>query len=284
MRRIFPLLLVSVLQTLVLTGVAHADDCNIRDRNCISSQGNQHDGSIVTTGVGFPGLGQGSDLFKATQQSSTCQDCEWSIVPACQQTSPNAADLTCANAAVSCTTPGELRYRVYLRHSGGPWQIQGSVCLASKDRPPTVADVGAAVRARVVNYLPAAHPSFQPRAGGIVNLATVFSAGESRTFTTPAFDVLGFSVVVTGRAHWTWTFDDGVVREFTTPGGRYPDMSVSYTYRGPGDRQVTVTTFWQADYTVNGDGPFPVPGPELSKTAGPITVPVREARSELVGG
>ena len=36
--------------------------------------------------------------------------------------------------------------------------------------------------------------------------------------------------------------------------------------------------------TLFGDGPFAVPGPELTKTAGPFTVPVRSAHSELVGG
>lgn len=47
---------------------------------------------------------------------------------------------------------------------------------------------------------------------------------------------------------------------------------------------MTVTTYWRASFTVNGEGPFQVPGAELSKTAGPIAVPVREARSELIGG
>jgi hypothetical protein len=95
---------------------------------------------------------------------------------------------------------------------------------------------------------------------------------------------LGFSVVVTAKARWEWAFDRGVVEEFTTPGGAYPDMSVTYTYAAPGSRDVTVTTYWRAEFTVNGEGPFQVPGAELSKIAGPIQVPVRESRSELIGG
>ena len=136
----------------------------------------------------------------------------------------------------------------------------------------------------MVNYLPDASPSFQPRAGGIVNLPTVFSAGEPESIRTDPFDVLGFTVVVTAKARWEWAFDRGVVEEFTKPGGAYPDMSVAYTYAVPGARQVTVTTYWRAEFTVNGEGPFQVPGAELSKTAGPMEVPVREARSELIGG
>jgi hypothetical protein len=59
---------------------------------------------------------------------------------------------------------------------------------------------------------------------------------------------------------------------------------VAHTYPDAGARKVSVTTYWRARYTVNGDGPFAVPGPELSKTVGPIAVPVREAKAELIGG
>jgi hypothetical protein len=175
-------------------------------------------------------------------------------------------------------------FRVYLRRGDGPWVLQGTVCLGPTDRPPTVTDIGAVVRERVVNYLPDAHPSFQPRAGGIVNLPTLFASGEDPTLRTEAFDVLGFTVVVTASARWEWTFDRGVTETFSTPGGGYPDQSVSHTYPGPGQRQVSVTTSWRAQFTVNGEGPFAVPGPELTKTAGPFAVAVRAAHSELVGG
>ena len=77
---------------------------------------------------------------------------------------------------------------------------------------------------------------------------------------------------------------DGVTEEFTKPGGRYPDDSVSWTYDKAGARDVSLTTYWKASFTVDGEGPFAVPGPEITKTAGPLTVPVREARSVLVGG
>lgn len=129
-----------------------------------------------------------------------------------------------------------------------------------------------------------AKPSFQPAQGGIVNLPTLFAANEPATMTTEPFDVLGVQVQVTATARWEWTFEDGATREFTEPGGPYPNDDVAYTYATTGTRQVSVTTYWTAEYTVNGAGPFPVPGPEISKTAGPIQVPVREARSVLVGG
>ena len=268
-----------------VSGPAFADHCDAdEDVNCVHTGGDQDTGSIVTTGVNFPNAEPGSDVFKSSQKNKNCKDCEWSIVPACLVNGPDDSSVMCMGAVSTCTDPAAVRFRVYMRQGDGPWVIQGTVCLGPDERPATVADVGQAIRTRVVNYLPDASPSFQPRAGGIVNLPTVFSAGEPQTIRTEPFDVLGFTVVVTAKARWEWAFDEGVVEEFAKPGGAYPDMSVAYTYADPGGRQVTVTTYWRASFTVNGEGPFQVPGAELSKTAGPIAVPVREARSELIGG
>jgi hypothetical protein len=286
-QRILAVLLISAaLSTGTLPAMAD-DPCAPGDHECSGipeTEGDQGAGSIVTTGVNFPNAEPGSDVFTSSQKNKNCKDCEWSIVPACLVNGPEDSGVLCMGAVSTCTDPAAIRYRVYMRQGDGPWVIQGTVCLGPDDRPATVADVGQAIRTRVVNYLPDASPSFQPRAGGIVNLPTVFSAGEPQTIRTDPFDVLGFTVVVTAKARWEWAFDEGVVQEFAVPGGAYPDMSVAYTYADPGGRQVTVTTYWRASFTVNGEGPFQVPGAELSKTAGPIAVPVREARSELIGG
>jgi hypothetical protein len=136
----------------------------------------------------------------------------------------------------------------------------------------------------VVTYLPDAAPSFQPAQGGLVNLPTIFAAGEPESVTTEPFQVLGFTVVVTATAHWDWTFDRGVEQGFDKPGGAYPNDDVSYTYASAGDRDVSLTTTWDATFTIDGGGPYPVPAPAITKTVGPIPVPVREAHSALVGG
>lgn len=238
---------------------------------------------MVTNGVSFPNTDPNSDLGKAIAGSKGCKDCDWAISPACLEAGPVDLGL-CAGATVGCQRPDDLRYRVYLRRGNGPWVLQGTVCLGPGERPATVTDVGQAVRERVVNYLPDSHPSFQPRSGAIVNLPTIFAAGEPRTLTTAPFDVLGFRVVVTATARWEWTFDTGVTEAFTVPGGGYPDRSVSHTYAAPGARRVSLTTYWRARFTVDGQGPFAVPGPELTKTSGPVAVPVRAAGSVLVGG
>jgi hypothetical protein len=283
------ILVVLVLLTGCLTGViaqpAVADGCNPNlDLNCRpSTTGDQGSGSVVTRGVQFPNTDPDSPLGKAVGAVADCADCQWAVSPACLDSGPNS-DVLCAGATIGCPNPGDLRFRVYLRHGDGPWVLQGTVCLGPRDRPVTVTDIGVAVRERVVSLLPDAHPSFQPRAGGIVNLATLFASGEDPRLRTEPFDVLGFTVVVTATARWVWTFDPGVSESFSVPGGGYPDQSVSHVYARSGPRQVSVLTSWRAQFTVNGEGPFAVPGPELTKTAGPFTVPVRSAHSELIGG
>jgi hypothetical protein len=50
-----------------------------------------------------------------------------------------------------------------------------------------------------------------------VNLPTIFAAGEPASIQTESFDVLGFTVVVTAKARWEWTFDHGVTEPFDKP-------------------------------------------------------------------
>lgn len=246
------------------------------------AQGDQDRGSVVTKGVQFPGVADDSALGRATAAARSCDDCQWTIAPACQAKDPSE-DAVCQSAATACAAPA-VQYRVYMRRAGEPWTLIDTVCLGPTQRPASVADVGAIVRERVESLLPNADPSFQPVDGGLVNLPTLFASGEPDSIRTDPFDVLGFTVVVTATARWEWRFDEGVSQSFDKPGGQYPNDDVSFTYRDAGTRDVSVTTYWDATFTVDGDGPFQVPGPEISKTAGPLTVPVREAAAELVAG
>lgn len=285
MRRTLIAVVSALLFTTYITDTAAAVNvCSERKRVCPQTAGDQWRGAIVTGGVTFPDLSENRDAQEVKRSDDGCDDCEWSVVPACVAAEGGSVDVGCLGARVGCASPSDMRMRVYMRRPGGPWELQGTVCRGAGEPAVDAPDVGAAVREEVAKYLPDASPSFQPRAGGIVNLPTIFQAGEPGKITTESFDVLGFSVVVTAQARWEWTFDDGVVKEFAEPGGTYPDMSVSHTYQDRGPRQVSVTTFWRGQFTLNGEGPFPVPGPEISKTSEPFTVPVRQARAELVAG
>ena len=283
MRRAIAGILTGLALVWIPVAPATADGCPSWDYTCQpSTEGDQDHGAVVTEGVQFPGVDHNSPIGHATAQNATCTDCHWTVSPACLANGPEN-DALCMMAVSSCPDPAILM-RVYLRHGTGPWQLIDTVCLGPGQRPTPVADVSEIVRERVVNYLPDAAPSFQPAQGGVVNLPTIFAAGEPASIQTESFDVLGFTVVVTAKARWEWTFDAGVTKPFDKPGGAYPNDDVAYTYADAGGRDVSVTTYWDASFTLDGDGPFQVPGAEISKTAGPITVPVRQAKSELVGG
>ncbi len=281
------LLALALVAALVsVPSAAQADHCQRQEIDCVHSDGDQAGGAIVTSGVVWPG--QGPDTPLGQVSGRPCDGCEWKLVIACLANGPeNPDDALCGVAVQSCALRGQdgILYRVYYRDNADPgWRMLQTVCIGPGDQPVPIADIAQAVREQVVSRLPDASPSFQPAAGGIVNLPTIFDAGEPGSFETPSFDVLGLPVVVTATATWDWTFDEGVTRAFTVPGGRYPDDSVSHTYASSGARAVTVTTSWQGSFTVAGNGPYAVPGPPLTKTAGPLAVPVREARSHLVGG
>jgi len=282
LRLLTGLLIVVASVTLIATG-ATAGHCPISDLSCVHSASDDAGDAVVTEGVIFPGVSFDSAVGQASTEAADCPDCRWFIVPRCDSNDPNSG-VACRIAVGACPVEGDVSYNVFLQRPPGGPQLVGTVCLGPGERPAQGADIGDAVRERVVNLLPDAEPSFQPAQGGIVNLPTLFAANEPATMTTAPFDVLGVQVQVTATARWEWTFDDGATRQFTKPGGPYPNDDVAYTYTTTGTRQVSLTTYWTAEYTVNGTGPFPVPGPEISKTAGPVQVPVRQARSVLVGG
>jgi hypothetical protein len=58
---------------------------------------------------------------------------------------------------------------------------------------------------------------------------------------------------------------------------------VTYTYRTTGPRVVTVTAVWGATYRIDGGPPQTVDA-TVARSSSPITVPVYQARSELVAG
>ena len=142
-------------------------------------------------------------------------------------------------------------------------------------------DLSEVVRSSFVELLPGQQPSFQPPNGGLVNLPTIFAVGQPGSIGPESLSLLGFDIVLTADAGWTWTFEPGVSQAFDVPGGRYPNQDVTYTYEQPGPRSVSVTTTWTGEFTADGLGPFPVAGPPVTQTAD-LALDVREARARLV--
>lgn len=217
----------------------------------------------------------------ASSASLDCPDCEWKLVIACPSgdpTDPN--DQLCIGASVNCP-PDRYRFIVNFRRPPAPFSRVGEVCLGGGVEPLSPDAVGRAVRDRFVEILPAARPGYQPPNGTLVNLPTIFMAGQPSEIGPESLSLLGFDIVLTADAGWTWTFEPGVSQAFDVPGGRYPNQDVTYTYEQPGPRSVSVTTTWTGEFTADGLGPFPVAGPPVTQTAD-LALDVREARARLV--
>ncbi len=206
-----------------------------------------------------------------------CLDCEWRITRLC--TKEQQASGGCRRIDVGCPV-GTIAVRVWLRHVGGDWMVVGRTCQG--DEPPrTVTDVGTEVRAEAERLLPPLRARLQPSGAALVRLPVVGRTGQPAQGIRGAdLSVLGVAVVLDARVRWRWDWAEGDPQWYADPGGRWPDTAVSHTYRTAGARSVSVTAAWRGEFTVEGLGPFAVPGGPLTQVA-TVAVDVREARAVL---
>jgi hypothetical protein len=233
--------------------------------------------------VGTGGLLLPADSFTGSSadraDAATCEGCQWALALMCRGDGPRPG--LCSPAAQSCPA-NQVRYIVLLWRPADPqWQTVGLVCL-SRAGPTTVADVADLLRDRVIEDVPRLRPSMQPAGRTLVQLPTLFASGQPAALGERQFDLVGFQIVLRGRATWAWTFGDGGSLDTTEPGGPWPDTSVSHVFAQPGSFSVTVTSTWRAWFTVDGLGPFAVGGAPVVQTAPPLGVEVLQARAELV--
>ena len=270
-------LVLVVLAVLVGAYPSTADghQCNSSiDVECPSVAPNRPDGGTTTTSTTTT-----SGPGNALPGEPTCPQCQYVFTPSCQGGPDESA--ACGNATTSCSQPDEILMRVYRRQPPNPdWELIGTVCRGpSNDRGGP--SIGELVRREVQDLFDKPRPSYQPVRGAIVNLPTLFASGQPARYEGEPHDLAGFTVQVFATATWEWTFEPGVTRTFDQPGGPYPNYSVAHTYEDTGTYEVELVTNWSAEYTVNGEGPFPVPGGPITQTA-ELTVDVREARAVLV--
>lgn len=131
--------------------------------------------------------------------------------------------------------------------------------------------------------LSASTPHYQPPDGrGLVNKDLIVYADPAPQ--TLATTVLGVPVSVRATpVQFAWDFGDGSDPLVTTdPGAPYPDHTVSYPYREPGQFAVRLVTTWQGQFQAGGAGPwYPVAG-TATTTSAPFTAEVVEAHAHLV--
>jgi hypothetical protein len=229
-------------------------------------------GALVIPARGW----QGGDDARAS--AAGCEDCRWRITEVCTKSEFAAGG--CRDISLGCPI-GTDRVRVWLARPGEDWSLLGTTCLG--DAPPTTrTELGAAVAERVARALPPLVLGADPPGGTLVGLPAVLRAGQSAAgLRDVALDVVGLSVDLDARARWRWDHGDGTATWTDGPGGRWPDDTVAHTYRRAGTYLVRVDAVWRATYTVEGLGPFAVPG-TLTQTD-TLDLRVREARAVLVG-
>ena len=212
------------------------------------------------------------------QAASDCPGCVWELLPDCR----DAIDSNCLGSVATCPSR-QNRFEIrLLRPTDTAFERVGSVCLGP-GTPRTPSQLSALLVDDFEELLPRQAISFQPAAGGLVNEATLFAAGQPDRF-GPADVSLGpFDVRVTATAYFAWDFGDGDILQTSQPGGAWPDDSVSHTFTQTGQRPVELTTRWVGEFTVDGFGPYPVAGGPVTQSSS-VTVPVREARARLVSG
>jgi hypothetical protein len=172
--------------------------------------------------------------------------------------------------------------RIWLLRPGQNWEVVGRACQG--DSPPvTLTDVGSRVRVRDRAALPPLRAAVQPAGGALVGLPALFRTGQpARGITGANLSVLGLDVRLTSRVRWHWAYGDGADEWTSQPGGAWPVATVSHTYTRAGTLRASVQAVWRGEFTVEGLGPFAVPGAPLAQGA-LVTVVVRPAHAHLVG-
>ncbi len=213
------------------------------------------------------------------REAASCDDCRWRVSRLCT-TVANAVG-GCRPIALHCPAD-TVPVQIWLLRPGQDWVPVGRTCQG--DSPPTTVDhVGSRVRERAVVALPPLRAGVQPSSGALVRLPALFRTGQpAQGIRDAGLSVLGLDVRLTSRVRWHWTYGDGTEEWTTSPGGRWPVTSVGHSYLVPGRFQASVRAVWRAEFTVEGLGPFPVPGPLLTQEQ-TVAVVVRAAHAHLVG-
>ena len=206
--------------------------------------------------VGTGGLILPDSVGTATQvRVATCPDCHWRLAEPCA-TSPDGR-VICLSVVRGCPQGRRLLIAWFSEDGGATWENLGVVCIPPTG-PTTVASVGQDVVDEFTAALPGVSLTHQPAVGIVTQAPVLFDSGQPHRLPPVITEVAGRTVVLEPVAHWLWEFGDGAALETDLAGSRYPDMSVSHTYRRSGRHRVGLTTTWTATFTIDDLGPFTV--------------------------
>lgn len=202
-----------------------------------------------------------------------CRDCSWKMTPACVPGPNNYCDA----AVRSC--PGLIDHvRTWFRPAHGEWTETGLICLTTY-RVTTVAEIDRFISEQFHQYLPPLEPRCWPARNVIVRMPYVCASGQRPEIQSWTHSVASEEVSVMATPHWVWNFN-GTQFRTTSPGGPFPNLSVSHTFVDHGDKLVGVQSRWEGSFTVGELGPFDIET-QLTQSRSWV-VPAGEARARLM--
>lgn len=235
-----------------------------------SSGGWSGSGSVYLPGGSHVGGSESSG-------SSQCQGCTWKVIPICLDDVLDPCEPVPPFAW--CGT-GEVRYRIMFGQGGAAPTSQGTQCIGSGSRPVSSVEVDDQVQDRVKQLAPALSFDYQPTARVVTQLPAIFRLSQPNEVSR-SDSIAGLSVRMRAQVSRVWQWGDGASRRTTETGGRWPDTSLSHTYRTAGTKQVRVSANWTAEYSVAGGRWLQVAGDPVQQSAS-RSFRVREARAQLV--
>jgi len=200
-----------------------------------------------------------------------CGNCQWRLSSPClEQPLGNAFDgqPTCLSVSRGCQV-GSLR-RTWFRPEDRPWRDLGLMCL--QDTPMTVESIGGRVREDLVHHLPRLAIGILPPTGVVTGIPTVFSSGQPGGRQSFAWRIQGREVTVRAVPTWSWHFPDTAAQTTAEPGDLRPQGGVRHVFRRSGSASVTCTSRWLGEFSVDGLGPFPIPGTVNQEATLPVSV------------
>lgn len=225
--------------------------------------------------VGTGGLLLPGSVDTTTRRElASCRGCRWRLSAPCDADPLGSGP--CGSVSRGCPAGREL-LRIWFQPQGSPWIDRGVVCIASGEVV-TVEQVGAAQREAFERRVPALNPKCWPPAGVVTNIPVICASGQPAGRHQWTDTVAGWRVTTWIAPTWTWTFAPGAVVRTESPGGPYPDFSVSHTYRTTGTFRTEVLTTWSGEFQVDGAGTFAL---EPLTQRGVRDVEVQQARGLL---
>lgn len=228
---------------------------------------------IGTGGLLLPGSFSGPTSTKSSVAS--CPECTWAYSVFCMYDN----DGLCRHATEGCPV-GQVKYRVWFGQTKSTMTVIGSVCWGAGN-PLTRKQLENYLGDLIIQYVPGLSIAIAPPDGSITSVPVIGWVNQPSAFNPPPFQLGGRTVLLNATAAWRWIWGDGAIEWKVVPGAPYPSKLISHQYRIPGNYELTVSTFWQASYTVEGIGSFSTAGDLITQQASQ-PIQILSARSVLM--